>query len=150
MENPKAIYGCTSLHLHLVLVVDWLYMAHYLEEMKINSMDEEKNTLTLFQKRMKDLLDELDEHMENVGSDYGPILMNELQNRLEQVVKNFNNEVHNLVAKSFNEWKVIDSQLREFVKNSITIPDNKTVKDKKKVSTPQFIKNIDFGPIRSK
>ena len=35
--------------------------------------------------------------MENVGSDYGPILMNELQNRLEQVVKNFNNEVQNFI-----------------------------------------------------
>ena len=40
---------------------------------------EEVKLLSLFEKKMKDLLDELDEHMAQVGGDYGPILMEILQ-----------------------------------------------------------------------
>ena len=36
---------------------------------------EEIKPLTLFEERMKGLLDELDDHMEQVGGNYGPILM---------------------------------------------------------------------------
>ena len=100
---------------------------------------------------MKGLLDELDERLEEVGGDYGPILMEDLQNRLEHVVNNFNNEVRTMVTESFNKWKVTDSQLREFVNSNIKVPDKKTVKEKKKkASTPKFIKDVEFGPLRSK
>ena len=61
---------------------------------------EEVKPLSLFDKRMKDLLDELDENMSKVGGDYGPILMEVLQNRLELIIKNFDEEVHSLVFSS--------------------------------------------------
>ena len=100
---------------------------------------------------MKILLDELDERLEQIGGDFGPILMEELQNRLERIVKNFNEEVHTLFSESFKKWKVIDTQLREFVSSDITPPKKKTVKKKKKdKSTPEFIKDVDFGPVRPK
>ena len=112
---------------------------------------EEEKPLSLFDKKMKDLLDELDERLELIGGDYGPILMEELQNRLEQVVNNFNDEVHDMVTESFNKWKVTDTQLREFIKSDIKVPDKKPAKAKPKdSSTPQFIKDVDFGPVRSK
>ena len=112
---------------------------------------EEAKPLTLFEEKMKGLLDELDELLEEVGGDYGPILMEELQNRLELIVKNFNDEVHTLFTESFKKWKVTDSQLREFVKGEIKIPKpKKTQKKPKKASTPEFIKDVEFGPVRPK
>ena len=100
---------------------------------------------------MKELLDELDEHLEQIGGDYGPILMEELQNRLELIVKKFNDEVHTLFTESFKKWKVTDTQLREFVKSDITLPEKKPSKDKTQdSSTPQFIKDVNFGSVRPK
>ena len=96
------------------------------EEEKDNGQEIEKEKpLSLFDEKMKDLLDELDELLDQVGGDYGPILMEELQNRLELIVKNFNNEVHTLFTESFKKWNVTNTQLREFVKNDIKIPNKK-------------------------
>ena len=112
---------------------------------------EKVKSLSLFDEKMKGLLDELDERLEQIGGDFGPILMEELQNRLECIVKNFNEEVHTLFSGSFNKWKVTDTQLREFVSNDIKPPLKKTVKKKKKdKSTPEFIKDVKFGPTRIK
>ena len=112
---------------------------------------EEVKSLPLFDKRMKDLLQELDEHMSRVGGDYGPILMEVLQNRLELIIKNFDEEVHSLVTDSFKKWKVIDSQLRELVKSDIIVYNKEELKEKPKApSVPEFIKNVDFGPLKSK
>ena len=112
---------------------------------------EEAKPLTLFEEKMKSLLDELADLLEQVGGDYGPILMEELQNRLELIVKNFNDEVHTLFTESFKKWKVTDSQLREFVKADVKVPKPKKAQKKpKKASTPEFIKNVEFGPVRPK
>ena len=112
---------------------------------------EEVKSLSLFDEKMKRLLDELDERLEQIGGDFGPILMEELQNRLERIVKNFNEEVHTVFTESFEKWKVTDTQLREFVSSDIKIPIKKTVKKKKKdKSTPEFIKDVEFGPVRPK
>ena len=107
------------------------------EKIENGQESEEVKPLSLFDEKMKGLLDELDEHLEQIGSDFGPILMDELQNRLERIVKNFNEEVHTLFSESFKKWKVTDTQLREFVSNDIKPPLKKTVKKKKKdKSTP--------------
>ena len=111
---------------------------------------EEVKPLSLFDEKMKGLLDELDERLEQIGGDFGPILMEELQNRLERIVKNFNEEVHTLFTESFEKWKVTDTQLREFVSSDIKIPIKKTRKKKKDKATPEFIKDVEFGPLRSK
>ena len=112
---------------------------------------EEVKPLSLFENRMKDLLDELDEHMSQVGGNYGPILMEVLQNRLELIINNFNNEVHALITDSFKKWKVIDTQLRELVKSDIIVPEKEETKDKlQDPSVPEFIKDVTFGPLKSK
>ena len=122
------------------------------EEKKENGQEtEEVKPLSLFEERMKGLLDELDGHIAQVGKDYGPILMEVLQNRLELIIKNFDEEVHSLVSNSFKKWKVIDSQLREFVKSDIIVENKEEPKEKPKdPSVPEFIKNVDFGPLKSK
>ena len=112
---------------------------------------EEAKPLSLFDEKMKGLLDELDERLEQIGGDFGPILMEELQNRLENIVRNFNEEVNTLFTESFKKWNVTDTQLREFVSSDIKPPLKKTVKKKKKnKSTPEFIKDVEFGSVRPK
>ena len=112
---------------------------------------EEAKPLSLFDEKMKRLLDELDERLEQIGGDFGPILMEELQNRLENIVRNFNEEVNTLFTESFKKWKVTDTQLREFVNSDIKLPKKKVTPNKKKdISTPDFIKDVEFGPVRPK
>ena len=112
---------------------------------------EETKPLSLFDEKMKGLLDELDERLEQIGGDFGPILMEELQNRLENIVRNFNEEVNTLFTESFKKWKVTDTQIREFVKSDIKLPPKKVTLNKKKdISTPDFIKDVEFGPVRPK
>ena len=112
---------------------------------------EEAKLLSLFDEKMKGLLDELDERLEQIGGDFGPILMEELQNRLENIVRNFNEEVNTLFTESFKKWKVTDTQLREFVKSDIKLSKKKVTPNKKKdISTPDFIKDVEFGPVRPK
>jgi len=122
------------------------------EEKKENGQGTEKvKPLSLFEERMSGLLDELDGHIAQVGKDYGPILMEVLQNRLELIIKNFDEEVYTLVTHSFKKWKLIDTQLREFVKSDIAVPNQMESKKKPEdASVPDFIKGVDFGPIRSK
>ena len=111
----------------------------------------ENKPISEFEKKFKDLLNELDLQLEQIGDDYGPTLMEELQNRLENVVKEFNFEVNELFTKSFERWKVTDNQLREFIKRDIKIPENNnSPKKSKKSNTPKFIKDINFGPVRPK
>ncbi|MDP7284514.1 MAG: hypothetical protein QGG61_09090, partial [Arenicellales bacterium] len=88
---------------------------------------------------------------EQIGGDFGPILMEELQNRLENIVRNFNEEVNTLFTESFKKWKVTDTQLREFVKSDVKLPQKEVTPNKKKdISTPDFIKDVEFGPVRPK
>ena len=115
------------------------------------SETEEIKPLSLFEKRMKGILDELEEQLAKVSGDYGPILMEVLQNRLELIIKNFDDEVHTLVTDSFKKWKVIDTQLRDFVNSDMAVPNKEKSKEKPKdLSVPNFIKDVDFGPLKSK
>ena len=121
------------------------------KENRIEQEIEEIKPLSLFKEKMKGLLDELDEHMAKIGEDYGPILMEVLQNRLEFIIKNFDDEVHMLVSDSFKKWKVIDTQLREFVKSDMKVSNKEEMKkNPKDSSVPDFIKDVNFGPLRSK
>ena len=120
------------------------------EDIKTDEKIEEPKILTEFEKKMQSLLDELDGHFEKIGGSYGPILMEELHRRLEHVVDSFNNEVNELFTKSFSQWKVTDTQLRDFMKTDITIPIKEPTKSKKKPvnsDTPKFIQDIDFEDI---
>ena len=114
---------------------------------------EEQKSRSIFDEKMKHLLDEIDEKLEQIGGGFGPILMEELQNRLEKIVKNFNEEVNELFNESFKKWKLTDTQLREFVNSEIQLPQKMEKTEKnidKKGDTPTFIKDIEFGPVRPK
>ena len=119
------------------------------EELNIDELEKEKK-LSIFDKKMKGLLDEIDEHLDQIGGDFGPILMAELQNRLENIVKMFNEEVNTLFQESFEKWNVTNSQVREFAKNDIKLPKKRDNKKNNNINIPGFIKNVKFGPIRPK
>ena len=100
------------------------------------------------------LMDELSKLMDQTSGDYGPFLMEELQRRLEFVVQNFNEELKALIQSSFEDWKIIDSQLRDLISSNIgnlQTPKSQLKKETAEdTSTPSFIKNMEFGPIRRK
>ena len=111
-------------------------------------------TVSEIDEKRKFLLDELSELMEQTSGDYGPLIMEELQQRLEFVIQNFNDELKKLIKSSFETWKIKDSQLRDLMENNI---DNLQVSKSQEVkenpvdsSIPDFIKDVEFGPIRRK
>ena len=121
------------------------------EEQLNGSKTEQEELLSILGEKRKELLDELGKLMEQLGAEYGPVLMEELQRRLEFVVQNFNTEVKNLFFRSFETWKVKDIQLRDLMDVYVTISKAKTKKRKSKdQSTPEFIKDVEFGPVRPK
>ena len=52
-----------------------------------------------------ELLAEIDKKLENIESEYGPVVYNELQSRLEKTIKIFNKELESLFSKSFASYK---------------------------------------------
>ena len=111
-------------------------------------------TVSEIDEKRKFLLDKLSELMEQTSGDYGPLIMEELQQRLEFVVQNFNDELKKLIKSSFEIWKIKDSQLRDLMETNI---DNLQVSKSQEVkenpvdsSIPDFIKDVEFGPIRHK
>ena len=107
--------------------------------------------MSVLDEKRQYLLDELSELMEQASGDYGPLLMKELQRRLEFVVKNFNEELKVLIQNSFEDWKIKDSQLRDLIAVNPPVPKRAAKKENPEdISSPDFIKNMKFGPIRRK
>ena len=121
------------------------------EQHQAGQRDKKRVNPSIFDTNMQIHFDELDKLLDKVGSNYGPILMEELQNRLSLIIKNFNEEINFLLKESFKKWKIIDDQLHEIV--NIDIPLHKSSKKAKKHNNedrPQFVKGIEFGPIKPK
>ena len=97
------------------------------------------------------LINELSDLLEKTGKNHGPFLMDELLRRLDVVVNNFNEELTSLIKGSFKRWKDKDSQLRILMADDIEVIKNKTIQEELKSSkSPDFIKDVKFGPIRPK
>ena len=111
-------------------------------------------TVSEINEKRKFLLDELSKLMEQTSGDYGPLIMEELQQRLEFVVQNFNDELKKLIKSSFETWKIKDSQLRDLMENKIDnlqVSKRQAVKEKSGDSSiPDFIKDMEFGPTHRK
>jgi len=108
-------------------------------------------TVSVLDEKRQYLLDELSELMEQASGDYGPFLMKKLQQRLEFVVQNFNEELKTLIQSSFEDWKIKDSQLRDLIASNLKVPKSPAKKEKSEdITSPDFIKDVKFGPIRRK
>ena len=100
-----------------------------------SKLDEEKNA---FIEGLVKILDE-------IGKNYGPFLMKELLQRLEKVVKSFDEEFTTLVKESFKKWKVKDMQLREMMSHGIIKKKTENKQDNESTQSPNFIKDVKFG-----
>ena len=121
------------------------------EQIKETQEFQKEESLTILDAKRKKLLDEIDALMEKMGDDWGPVFQEELQRRLESVIHNFNEEVKTLFSISFNKWSEIDNHLRDLLDSNMQLSTSlPVIKDNKKSSTPEFIKNVEFGPLRSK
>ena len=100
-----------------------------------SKLDEEKN---VFIEGLVKILDE-------IGKNYGPFLMKELLQRLEKVVKSFDEEFTTLVKESFKKWKVKDMQLREMMSHEIIKKKTENKQDNESTQSPNFIKDVKFG-----
>ncbi|MEE2858238.1 MAG: hypothetical protein VX820_00805 [Candidatus Neomarinimicrobiota bacterium] len=105
-----------------------------------SKLDEEKKVF------IEDLVNILDE----IGKNYGPFLMKELLQRLERVIKNFDEEFMTLVKDSFEKWKIKDMQLREMMSREIIQKKKENNQDNKSIKSPDFIKDVKFGPVHAK
>ena len=114
----------------------------------------EEETLSVLADKRQYLLNGLSELMSQTSGEYGPVLMKELQRRLELVVQNFNDELKDLIQYSFKEWKLQDAQLRDLISSnigSLQVPKSPAGKAKPADSPmPDFIKDMKFGPKRHK
>ena len=107
--------------------------------------------ISVLDEKRQYLMDELSKLMDQTSGDYGPFLMEELQRRLEFVVQNFNEELNALIQSSFEDWKIKDSQLRDLIAVNPPVPKRAAKKENPEdISSPDFIKNMKFGPIRRK
>ena len=108
-------------------------------------------TISILDEKRQYLLDELSKLMEQASGDYGPFLMKELQRRLEIVVHNFNEELKALIQNSFEDWEIKDSQLRDLIAGNLSVPKSPVKKEKPEdITSPDFIKDVKFGPLRRK
>ena len=105
-----------------------------------SKLDEEKK---VFIENLVNILDE-------IGKNYGPFLMKELLQRLERVIKNFDEEFMTLVKDSFEKWKIKDMQLREMMSREIIQKKKENNQDNKSIKSPDFIKDVKFGPVHAK
>ena len=121
-------------------------------EKKENEQDvQQEEVLSILDKKRKELLDGVENLMEKMGEDFGPIFQDELHRRLEFVVQNFNEEVKTLFSEVFEQWQIKDTQLRDLMDESMQLSGSLPVKSNDNdSSTPEFIKDVKFGPIRPK
>ena len=84
------------------------------------------------------LLDELDKLLSKAGDDFGPIILEELKLRIDKTINNFNGEVENLLADSFENYKKDCKEFIAFKKNEFSKnADNNNEND---TNVPNFLK----------
>ena len=107
---------------------------------------------SILDEKKQELLDQVNEMMDDLGEDFGPIIQLGLQRRLESCIQKFNKEVQDLMKESFKKWEVKNSHIKDLISSEIS--KSKTVKrkpnDSSDLEKPEFIKDVEFGPLRSK
>ena len=90
------------------------------------------------------LLTQLDTLLEKVGGDFGPVLMAELQQRMDQTIKIFNIEVKELLEDTFQSHHLTHDQVNEFINNAEILETPPSAKaDDSNLNVPQFISDYE-------
>ena len=70
--------------------------------------------------KKSDLLNKIDSKLEKIELEYGPVVYNELQTRLEKTIQIFNDEVESLFMQTFSTYK--SSKTKENKKDKANKP----------------------------
>ena len=107
---------------------------------------------SILDEKKQELLDQVNEMMDDLGEDFGPIIQLELQKRLESCVQRFNKEVQDLMKESFKKWEVKNSHIKDLISSDLSKSQTEKRKpnDSSDLEKPEFIKDVEFGPLRSK
>ena len=107
---------------------------------------------SILDEKKQELLDQVNEMMDDLGEDFGPIIQLELQRRLELCVQRFNKEVQDLMKESFKKWEVKNSHIKDLISSDLSKSQavKRNPNDSSDLAKPEFIKDVEFGPLRSK
>ena len=107
---------------------------------------------SILDEKKQELLDQVNEMMDDLGEDFGPIIQLELQKRLESCVQRFNKEVQDLMKESFKKWEVKNSHIKDLISSDLSKSQavKRNPNDSSDLAKPEFIKDVEFGPLRSK
>lgn len=95
----------------------------------------------------REILKGLDELLDGAGNKFGPILLDELQERLSIVVKKFDIELKEILELSFKKYHTQRQQLKMLLDQSVK-PTKKNQNQNQNVASfdddiPEFIKKFD-------
>ena len=93
----------------------------------------------------REILKGLDELLERAGSKFGPMLLDELQERLSKTVKMFDLELKEMLESSFKNYHVQINQLKMLLDQNYKSVKKVEKKDRSSVESdiPEFIKKFD-------
>ena len=86
------------------------------------------NSLSKSSEKKGDLLIQVDELMQKLDNEYGPLMLKELENRLLKTISDFQSDLKNVLEDSFNEHRLKYENL-----------DNVQNEDIDEEDTPSFI-----------
>ena len=86
------------------------------------------NNLSKSSEKKGDLLIQVDELMQKLDNEYGPLMLKELENRLFKTISDFQSDLKNVLEDSFNEHRLKYENL-----------DNVQNEDIDEEGTPSFI-----------
>jgi hypothetical protein len=91
-----------------------------------------------------EIFSELDELLEKAGGKFGPLLLDELQSRLNKTIESFDSEVKKMLDASFGAYHLRMKQFQLVKQTGFTIEANKEVKESTDENDiPRFIKKIE-------
>ena len=126
-----------------------------LQKGKKEKVVQQEQAPSILDEKKQELLDQVNEMMDNMGGNFGPVIQQELQRRLESCVRKIDEEIQALIKESFKKWEVKNSQIRDLINSNISMSEFQTIKQESNnssdlLSKPEFIKDVEFGPLRSK
>tara|TARA_B100000029_G_scaffold122809_1_gene116399 strand:- start:3961 stop:4332 length:372 start_codon:yes stop_codon:yes gene_type:complete len=102
--------------------------------------------LSILNEANKELINDLDCIIDDLGNEFAPIILEELHNRLEFIINNFNNELNQLIKKSFKSHHTIYNQLDTMIstKKNISLVANKNNIKKIEIddSVPSYLQGL--------
>ena len=89
---------------------------------------------------IKSLAKQLEKLIDTAGDSCGPVLIKELQKRIDQTVVRFNRDLDILSQDSFRGYNDRTNFCKKIINEKKIIDDNQINADEKEINPPEFIK----------